>query len=133
MSSYFVIYSEDDENKVFDLTQGINNDNFKSLKQNEDQIDEPTKSLIIKCNFFVCFLSKNSSQLLLDIAKFARCIARKKVNVYLIPPEGFLKGEDQSFFNKKANEFKSIQNIVQVKYFKINSLIFTITQITWVL
>jgi len=111
MASYVVIYSKSDEKEVLDLTQGINNVTLKSFDQNQNQVDEPTKSLIIDCNFFVCCLSKNSSQLLLDIAKFARCIARKEIYMHFIGPQRILNNEDQSFLEQTI----SIENIAQIK------------------
>ena len=117
MASYFVIYSKSDEEEVLGLTRDIKNVTRKSLDQNQDQIDEPTKLLIIKCSVFVCFLTKNSSQLLLNLAKFARCIARKKIYRHFIGEEEFLNDEEQSFFEQKTIKFESIENIEQVKIF----------------
>ncbi len=111
MASYFVIYSENDKKKVEDLTRSINNVTLKSFDQN--QIDDETKRLIIECKFFICCLSKNSSQLLLDIAKFARCIARKEIYTHFIGPENNLNNEDRSFFDQTTR--KSIKDIVQIK------------------
>ena len=137
MASYFVIYSENDKEKVEDLTtgltRGINNVTLKSFNKDQDQINELTKKSIIDCDFFVCCLSKNSSQLLLNIAKFARCIARKEVWAYFIPncdQKEFLKDEELRFFDQKSNIFESIENIKEVKIFLMHSLIFTFTQIT---
>jgi len=122
MASYFVIYSENDKKTIEDLT-GINNRHLKSFNQDQDQIDEPTKKSITDCDFFVCCLSKNSSQLLLDIAKFARREAKEVWAYFISDPKEFLKDEELNFFD---------QNIIEVKIFKIYSLIFTITQIIWV-
>jgi len=119
MASYFVIYSESDEGEVLKLIGDIKVTRI-SLKENQDQIDEETKKQIIKCNVFVCFLSKNSSQLLLDVAKFARCIARKKIYWHFISGKGSckMKDEEKSFFDEpKTNKFQSFEKIEQVKIF----------------
>ncbi len=107
MASYFVIYSESDEGEVLKLIGDIKVTRI-SLKENQDQIDEETKKQIIKCNVFVCFLSKNSSQLLLDIAKFARREAKEVWAYFISDPKEFLKDEELNFFD---------QNIIEVKIF----------------
>ncbi len=44
------------------------------------------------------FLSSNSSPLLFNIVKFARCVARKKINTYFIEPDGFLTTKEKQCF-----------------------------------
>ena len=117
MASYFVICSENDKEKIEYLSRSINNVTLESFDKDQDQINELTKKSIIDCDFFVCCLSENSSQLLLNIAKFARCIARKEVWAYFIDPKEFLKDEELSFFEQKSNIFESIENIKEVKIF----------------
>jgi len=104
----FVIYSESDKTEVEDLIKDINKKDNNvtpfSLNQRQTQIDEEDKNKILKCDVFVCFLSRNSSPLLFNIVKFTRCVARKEINTYFIEPDGFLKTkEEQSFLDYKAN------------------------------
>jgi len=123
MASYFVIYSENDKEKVEDLTRSINNVTLESFDKDQDQINELTKKSIIDCDFFVCCLSENSSQLLLNIAKFARCIARKEVWAYFIPncdQKEFLKDEELRFFDQNSKTFEwhlTFEKIKEVKIF----------------
>ncbi len=111
MASYFVICFKSDEKIVSDLTRSIKSVFLKTFDQNQKQIDDETKLRIIECKSFVCCLSKNSSQLLLDIAKFARCIARKEIYMHFIGPQRILNDEDQSFLEQTI----SIENIAQIK------------------
>jgi len=118
MAPYFVIYSEKDKEKVLELIGNIIVTQI-SLNQNQDQIDEETKKQIIECNVFVCFLSENSSKLLLDVAKFARCIARKKIYWHFIGEKKSwkIKDEEKSFFDQKTIKFDFFEKIEQVKIF----------------
>jgi len=126
MDFFFAIYSKSEENTVQNIVLNLPNDikNSLTLKPIEYQFDEQTKSDIIECKVFICFLSPSSSQLLLDIAKFALCIARKEINAYfMIDSEKFYKSrekvernDDISFFKLKTTIFNSIENI-KVKIF----------------
>ena len=75
-NNVFVIYSKSDQTKVSDLIKDISNVTLFPLNQRQTQIDEADNSKILKCNVFVCFLSTKSSELLFNIVKFARCVAR---------------------------------------------------------
>jgi len=109
-NNVFVIYCKSDETKVSPLISGISNVALFPLDQSQTQINEADKSIILKCNVFVCFLSSKSSPLLFNIVKFARCVARKKINTYFIEPDGFLTTkEKQSFSNYEASKPKNIE------------------------
>jgi hypothetical protein len=129
-NNVFVIYSESDQGKVSKLIKDIRNVTPFPLDQIRTQIDEADKSKILKCGVFLCFLSSNSSPLLFNIVKFARCVARKKINAYFIEPDGFLKTKEElSFSNYKESpkkiEYSSdigIQNFFKYKTNIITSI-----------
>jgi len=103
-NNVFVIYCENDKTKVDDLIKDISNVTPFSLNQGQTQINEEDKNKILKCDVFVCCLSRHSSELLFNIVKFARCVARKKINTYFIESDGFLKTkEEQSLSDYKVN------------------------------
>jgi len=107
MASYnvFVIYSESDQTKVSDLIKDIRNVTLFPLNQGHTQINEEDKNKILECSVFLCFLSSNSSPLLFNIVKFARCVARKKINTYFIERDGFLTTkEKQCFLEYEKNQ-----------------------------
>jgi len=117
-NNVFIIYSKSDQTKVSPLINGISSVTAFPLDKSQTQIDESTKSIILKCSVFVCCLSINSSQLLFDVVKFARCVARKEINAYFIDPNGFLKKqEEQSFFKYKTREINSISYLEMVSIF----------------
>jgi len=120
-NNVFVIFSESDKTEVEDLIKDISNVTQFSL--NQDQIDESTKNDILKCNVFVCCLSNNSSQLLFNIVKFARCVARKEINTYYIdfiePEELFGERktkEELNFFRSKTNRISSFSDLIKVNF-----------------
>ena len=117
-NNVFIIYSKTDQIKVSSLINGISNVTPFPLDQSQTQIDESTKSIILKCSVFVCCLSINSSQLLFNVVKFARCVARKKINTYFIDSNEFLKKqEEQSFFKYKTRKINSISDLEMVNIF----------------
>jgi len=100
--SVFVICSEDDKEKVSDLIKGIkgiSKDNLFPLSKSQTELADQSKDKILKCDVFVCCLSPNSSQLLFNIVKFARCVAGKKINVYFINLD-----ETDQYLNKMESE-----------------------------
>jgi hypothetical protein len=122
----FFLYSKDDETniKLKDLIQDIKqNQNFIFTQNNGFQLDDKTKEIILESDIFICCLSKKFYDLkLIDIVKFANCIARKRINTIYLEneKEQFLaKVEDQSFFRCKTVEFSSMGQIVKVDIFSI--------------
>ncbi len=102
-NNVLIIYSQIDEANILPLINDIHNVTRFPLDQSRDQLDEPTKSIILKCNIFVCCLSTNCSQLFLDIVKFAHYVARKEINAYYIQPDkfdDFLKDKEVEGFSK---------------------------------
>jgi len=120
-NNVFVVYSESDKTEVEDLIKEISNVTPFSL--NQDQIDESTKNDILKCDVFVCCLSRNSSELLFNIVKFARCVARKEINTYyigFIGPEVLFEKrkskEELNFFISKTNPISSFSDLIKVNF-----------------
>ena len=116
----FLLYSKDDEThtKLNELNQILNETKHLTQK-NAFQLDENTKQSILECDIFICCLSKKFSESkLIDIVKFAHCIARKGINTLYLEPDKELfleKLEDQSFFRLKTVEYSSFGQIEKVK------------------
>jgi hypothetical protein len=116
----FLLYSKDDEThtKLNELNQILNETKHLTQK-NAFQLDENTKQSILECDIFICCLSKKFSESkLIDIVKFAYCIARKGINTLYLEPDKELfleKLEDQSFFRLKTVEYSSFGQIEKVK------------------
>ncbi len=113
MASYnvFVIYFESDQTKVSALIKDIRNVTLFPLNQGHTQINEEDKNKILECSVFLCFLSSNSSPLLFNIVKFARCVARKKINAHFInESDVFLKTKEEQNFLEYEKEVKKSKN-----------------------
>ncbi len=124
-NNVFVIFSESDKTEVEDLIKDINKKDNNvtpfSLSQRQTQIDEEDKNKILKCDVFVCFLSRNSSPLLFNIVKFTRCVARKEINAYFInESDVFLKTKEEKSFLEYKNS-KHPKEIKNSSYIGINN------------
>jgi len=120
----FVIYCKRDTKEVSDLIKDISNVTRYPLDQDQMLTEEElnlTKSSILNCKVFVCCLSKNSSPLLFNIVKFARCVARKEINAYFInESDVFLKTKEEKSFLEYKNS-KHPKEIKNSSYIGINN------------
>ena len=115
-----LLYFKGDETKLSDLIQEVSK--IKHLtRKNDSQLDENTKQSILECDIFICCLSKEFSESkMVDIVKFAYCIARKRINTIYLEKDKVLflaKVEDQSFFRLKTVEYSSLDQIKKVNIF----------------
>jgi hypothetical protein len=96
----FIVYSEDDQKnntKLNGFIQDIKqNPNLKVTEKNKVQLDDNnnvtlddrSKQNILECDIFLCCLSlKFCESNLIDIVKFAHCIARKTINTFYLEDE----------------------------------------------
>ena len=153
----FIVYSEDDQKNntklngfIQDIKQNPNliiTEKNKVLDENNNvTLDDRSKQNILECDIFICCLSlKFYESNLIDIVKFAHCIARKTINSFYLEngeelfrkmedqisllkekdrreEESFLLKINQSFFRLKTVEYSSIDQIQKVNIFLVYSL-----------
>ncbi len=143
----FLLYSKDDEAnlELERLKQDVTKTKQFTLAPYSDfELENETnrKKIILECDIFFCCLSlKFYESNLIDIVKFAHCIARKTINTFYLEDEKelFKKMEDQiksldqkyqpkkrfmlevnrSFFGSKTVKYTSIDQIkVNIFYMK---------------
>ena len=132
----FLLYSKDDEANVEleRLKQDVTKTKQLTLTPYSDfEFDkEPNrKKIILECDIFICCLSlKFYESNLIDIVKFAHCIARKTINSFYLedgeelfrkmkdqinqndqPEKMFLLQVNRSFFRSKTVKYSSIDQI----------------------
>ena len=111
----FLLYALKDETEILTLTNDISKNITRLSIGNKQEIDANTKTNILECDIFICCLSTSSSKSLINIVKFARCIARKQINtLFLETADKCLEEEeDKSFFNDKTHKIDSIRDHIE--------------------
>ena len=149
-----LLYSKDDEANIEleNLKQDIKNKQLTLTPYSDFEFDkEPNrKKIILECDTFICCLSlKFYESNLIDIVKFAHCIARKTINSFYLedgeelfrkmedqinqndqPEKSFLLQVNRSFFRSKTVKYSSIDQI-KVSIFLYVETVFIISWKIW--